>query len=439
MDYVNSDGIVNLLGKEQHRNLVDFLNGNVFPSEQHFVHCNYIKVRCFMAWTNSPLEGCNNGIKYSSLSVRPNMGVAEATKTLLTQDFDRWKKKMTRVSNLLRRLGLRESSPTAKYLIPEAEGDLMHQFRLRTRYCSIRCCTSENRWKVLFLGKRDELPQPSRSKIPRFERLREVQVTADNFIVCSCEYYTQFGIPCRHIAHVLAEYYHFEHFGEMDVHLRYNLLYIYFVAFKPFSKLSEQELKIRDDLLNLWNATRNKPLQMRWEEKHPYIHCAAGLDVQIDASDHISRLNHVEDYIRSMEENLIHCLNYEREAIQKVSGHPSLGSTFAEVRSRSADDDSGFSLFDNVDGTPQKSDVILSNYDVLMPQFKELLKVMDPFTPVTNADKRQRVQCLLDETIQQFRATRRLDFAQQEPNGSVVSAKIPAKNAVPKHKKQRRF
>jgi hypothetical protein len=169
MNYVNSDEIVDLLGEEQHSKLVGFLNGNVFPTEKHYVHCNYIKVRGFAAWTNSPLEGCNNGIKYSSLSVRPNMGVAEATKTLLTQDFDRYKKKMARVSHLLRSVRLRESSPTANCLIPEAEGDLMHQFRLRTKYCSSRCGADEKRWKVLFLGKRDEVTQPSRKGIPVFE------------------------------------------------------------------------------------------------------------------------------------------------------------------------------------------------------------------------------------------------------------------------------
>jgi hypothetical protein len=106
--------------------------------------------------------------------------------------------------------------------------------------------------------------------------------------------------------------------------------------------------------------------------------------------------------------------------------------------SPSADDDSEFSFGNDVDTTPPKSHANFSQYDMLMPLIKEALKDMDPFTPQTKALHCQQWRNLVNEQ-RRLQAKSRLDFAQQRPNGSVVSAKVPAKNAGHKHKKQRRF
>ena len=66
--------------------ILKYLRTNVFPHEDHFAGHHYNFTRSFNEYSNTCLEGTNNGLKYNSESVLPSMGLAKAGKCMINQD-----------------------------------------------------------------------------------------------------------------------------------------------------------------------------------------------------------------------------------------------------------------------------------------------------------------------------------------------------------------
>ena len=85
-------------------------------------------------------------------------------------------------------------------LTKKGEGLVIQQWNLRDNYISQR--VTEKSWLVVCIVDHDH--SRKEGLIPRFSRVREVSIAADNRVLqCSCMYFERVGIPCRHQMHVL--------------------------------------------------------------------------------------------------------------------------------------------------------------------------------------------------------------------------------------------
>lgn len=404
------------------RRVLDFVNESVFPQEEMFAHHRYMHVRGLGAWSNTPLEGTNRGLKYAETNVRPDMGLAESTKTLLTQDKDRWMRKNKVVADALVKHNLRSDSQTSDHITKEAEGDLMREYQNRHNYASRRM--GANKWEVLFMNKRVH------SKlIPNFERVRVVSIAEDGTINCTCSKPEDIGMPCRHISHVLECYSNdFEGFVSQDVDIRYHNIYCSYVAYKPQLDLSDEEKEIRAKLLNL---RRSNPAQL------PVARCEMN-SVESAVGKKIDFAGSIADHIENMQKVSPICSNYTKQQMEKALQKHGLGGSFREVRHNvpngTYDDDASVDWTAFTGGGDQHNTPERTLYEKTKPIIKELHEVYDGASPETH----NRVCAELERLVHEGTRKRALDFdGGAPPCGKKVSGKVAQKNAPRKQAKQR--
>jgi hypothetical protein len=128
--------------------ILDFLRNHVFPHEQSFARCYFLGIRALDAWTNTPHEGTNAGLKRKSENaVRPDMSQAQSTKVMTEQDMERAKLKRHAVAKEWHKTPLHSMTPTSQYLQKEPESMLQVQMEQVEKHISVRINTST--WWVL--------------------------------------------------------------------------------------------------------------------------------------------------------------------------------------------------------------------------------------------------------------------------------------------------
>lgn len=91
--------------------------------------------------------------------------------------------------------------PTAQHLTETGEGLVVEQWNLRQRYISQR--VDNHIWRVVAAPEPPSTPSAVTGLIPLFSRVREVYVSPDGILFCSCHHFERIGIPCRHQMHIL--------------------------------------------------------------------------------------------------------------------------------------------------------------------------------------------------------------------------------------------
>lgn len=231
--------------------IVTFLRSYVFKHEKYFACHKYNMYRSFGDYSNTPLEGTNGGLKYGYFAVKPNMSVPKSASLMFCQDERKYQEKVcTAYSNLIKiKLYDRDDNHLdARRIVPKAHGQFKDEYVRSTNYSSLR--TDENKWivRVTENGRRID----TRNKtIPIFLRFRVVRRT-NNAFYCSCPFTTMYGIPCRHVIHVLSNYttdsYRFSH---QDFDVRWWTTYAFFVSLRDPADLDETESNIRFELMTL--------------------------------------------------------------------------------------------------------------------------------------------------------------------------------------------
>jgi len=402
--------------------VLQFLNNSVFPVERCWARCCFLHTRGFDAWTNTKLEGCNLAVKCSETHVRPDMGMAESTKTLLTQDEEKRRNKAKAVATALKGHRLCTDSTTADHLAKEAEGDLQREFSMRHHHASKRLSPSE--WQVLFMGKRSHGKHQ-----PNFERVRSVCIRRSGELHCSCGHPSQWGIPCRHTAHVLEFCFDDQDcFLPDDVDLRCHNLHSSMVACKVKSDLPPEQLELRKQLISL---RRSSPIQMPMARgTQNSLSAAIGDETGSDFPGSVS------EHIENMAKCAPICSSCSKEAIDRVLKKHILGDSFITISSGTRQQDSNFDLVDQQWGSfspDQKNSPEMSLHEVIRPCFKELNQLCDGASPETE----KRVCSELEQMVQAARTKRALNMGGDAPTGKRVSGKTGQKNASGKHKKQR--
>jgi hypothetical protein len=230
--------------------ILSFLRGHVFVHEDYFASHKYNRHRCLRDYSNTPLEGTNGGLKYGYFAVQPHMKISTSASYMICQDEHRHaeQKRTAHVNSCntrLYNLHVKGSKETTR-IVPKAVGEMQRQIELADTYFSLQ--TDDSAWLVR-TGKGDGINVETRL-IPIFRRVRKVKRFDHGGFECTCTYTPMYGIPCRHIAHVIQCYCTEEYlFNHHDVDVRWWTAYADFVVLKSPSSLNHAELEIRERLL----------------------------------------------------------------------------------------------------------------------------------------------------------------------------------------------
>jgi hypothetical protein len=250
LNYISSDHTTKRIGLKNVGHILNFLRGHVFVHEEYFASYKYNQHRSFLEYSNTPLEGTNGGLKYGYFAVQPHMKISTSASYMICQDeYRHTEQKRTAHTNScntrLYNLNADGTKDTNR-IVPKAVGEMQKQITLAGTYCSLRI--DDMTWLVR-TGKDDSIGQTTRL-IPVFCRVRKVLRLEHGGFECSCPFTSMFGIPCRHIAHILLCYslerYVFDHH---DVDMRWWTTYADFVAIKTPSSLNDAEAEIKARLI----------------------------------------------------------------------------------------------------------------------------------------------------------------------------------------------
>lgn len=224
----------------------------MFKHEERFASHKYNSCFTLGDYSNTPLEGTNGGLKYCNFAVKPNMSMSKSASYMICQDENKYNEKIRVAYNNFSKTRLYgfkgESGRATRRIVPGALGELANQMELASSYCSLR--TGQENWVVRVAREHDD--DTSMELLPRFHRLRYVQRDELGAFCCTCPYTKMYGIPCRHMVHVIHSYcsepYFFSHH---DVDIRWWTMYATLVSLKDPDNLDDQERVMKSELIRI--------------------------------------------------------------------------------------------------------------------------------------------------------------------------------------------
>jgi hypothetical protein len=265
MKFMASSYVIDKIGIKNFEEIMTFLR-KVFTLEYNFAACYFHNVRCFKEYSNTPLEGTNSGLKYGEFRVLRSMNMTTSASKMITQDdMKLLKQRQNPELNLLSRRLCNLGSENGRFITLGVWGDLQRQIDGAHSFISLR--TSVNIWNVVL--SKDTVIDCKPGLYPTFDRIRSVILNERGVLCCDCGYTVQYGIPCRHIAHVSIYYSNCEYvFSHEDVDVRWWTIYSKFVAISDPNDLNPTFKEIRSNLLRIRKA--DEVLSEKFVPK-PYI------------------------------------------------------------------------------------------------------------------------------------------------------------------------
>lgn len=401
-----------------------FLRNKIFIHEEKYARCYYLHVFAFDAYSNTPHEGTNAGAKYSEKRVMPNMSQTESTKMLTLQDAERNKNKAKRIADSIYKTPLHSSTSTVGRIQKQAESQLQTEMQMAENYISIR--VSENKWHVLYAADRNVPRGPK----PVFDRVREVTITASGHMVCSCGYTSRFGIPDRHMGHVVAHYSDgkFE-WSHHDVALRHHNLFCHLIAAKLPTEMNESELSMRSKLLKL------QDLHIQVPNAPPMSAYTSNSFAIGEKCENRADWNHsqVKASIEQVQKARVQALNYTAAQVEEALETEGLCENAAGLtQSQYLCDESNDGIdFDWDPSQQEKPNQPTSAYAEVAPVMREFEQAL------VNATAADRKKHLHDIVIRTNELNEKQRKRQGDPTGQLVSAKLQRTNPRSRHEKQR--
>ena len=186
------------LGSGNSKELPNFLHTRLIPWEQWYLFHLRKFCRHHDATFNTPAEAMNGAVKKAQdLSVNGNMSMSVAAQrqerhTLLSE-----RNKDIRDAALLNSSANYITHPSPEKVLDQIVQMAVHEFhrqyKERHNYSWVRM--SSKRWFVM----RNSFNTEQDDYIPRFARLREVNLTKECYMHCDCGFHWRYGIPCRHV------------------------------------------------------------------------------------------------------------------------------------------------------------------------------------------------------------------------------------------------
>lgn len=448
--FIKSSNVSSILDVSEVNRILNFLRNHVFPHEELYARCFFLRVRGFDAYSNTPHEGTNRGLKYCEMSVRPNMSQAESTKVMTVQDMARAKKKFGTVSDAFHKTQLHADTATIQYIQKAAESMLQMEMEDADNYVSIR--SDANTWCVL--ADVAIARKSGKSPIPDFQRVRTVHIDDHHGCLrCSCGFQDRYGLPCRHATHVARHYgSDFHSWNHQDVDLRYHNSYCMFVATKDPGSMNEDEKSIRANLINARQQHFSIPFAP------PIYEYASGVKYAVGANcdeEEFRSFDCVATRIRSVKDKVVAVLNYSESEVSRALSSLKDGMDDAAGFTQEShkcdntnewfnesggfldedDDTMTFSWDASSSNTPECSKASSSAYAEAAPLWKEFMQELEEASPTT---RNFGIGILKGSVIElkSRNAKRALRFSEGNPKGSIISSKFKSQSTKSTHKKQ---
>jgi hypothetical protein len=379
------------LGTGNAEELTKFIHKRLLPWEQWFLFHLRKFCRHHDATFNCPAEAMNGAVKKAQdLRVSGNM-----TMTVAAQKQERHTHLSERNKDIRDATLLNSSANYIKHPTPEKDLDQIvqmavhefhRQYKERNNYSWVRM--SDKRWFVM----RNTFNTEQDDYIPRFARVREVNLTKECYMHCDCGYHWRYGIPCRHVLSID------DTFVRNDFAVRWWKVYGYY-SFK------EGQEELTKDFLDL--EQREPP----GKKINPSLMEVTGTFPQYSTTD--TKCKH--DFRLLRNRTTPWCLNYAEADYCETMLYDGLSQEGLLTQ------ESNVSL----DGTPFPSGEVLFNvyhgdrkeveqnaYNFLHPHFKSLVAKVEG-----DWEKVLLVQTQLGEFTSQFNEPNQVN-----PNATMVSS-----------------
>jgi hypothetical protein len=145
------------------------------------------------------------------------MPLRVASVNMVQQDNDKLRsKKISLHADLHKHRTCNLGDQDGSFIVKNAYGQLKVQIKEGQNYASLR--TGPTTWKVIRSTDRQLT-----TLLPIFERTRIIKWNDNGLLQCNCGYIERWGMPCRHMAHVVIMYSHDENcsFTHHDVDIRW--------------------------------------------------------------------------------------------------------------------------------------------------------------------------------------------------------------------------
>ena len=180
------------------------LISKIVSKQKLLLNHHFVNVCTFDFLGDSIVEGINFHIKKGPLKVTENMNLAVSGFNQIKSTEITAIKKSIASAKKINSTGNWTKSLTKDYLTEYAEGIACDNFDRRLKYVKKRI--DDNTWLVCyskFLTFDKEYDDSYLSKPTKFVRLREVSLSQDNFMSCTCNYPKRWLMPCVHICTVI--------------------------------------------------------------------------------------------------------------------------------------------------------------------------------------------------------------------------------------------
>lgn len=216
--------------------VIQWIRNSVLTRENEFLYFQRKGQRYYFQITNSPHEGTNFAAKHSSGGVMGCHTMTQAGKNLSLQGAIKIGKMSDESTKYIQAKPVWTKSDSSHYLVTNAESIVRQSFDHSKNYTVHR--TSFGEWQVVYnfskasvsdtdnsceidefgggnqMGKENwvgtaqqdgkgNLSKPAWTPIPRFHRIREVKLSPQKYLNCSCFRFESTGLPCHHTAAVI--------------------------------------------------------------------------------------------------------------------------------------------------------------------------------------------------------------------------------------------
>jgi hypothetical protein len=261
LKFISSAYTVQKIGTKNMEEILTFLR-KVFTLEFYYTHYYYKNERCFMDYSNTPLEGTNSGLKYGDFAVKRNMKLTKSCSNMINQDGKKsLKHKINPDHNLIKRRLSNLGAENGQLVSMKAWGELQEQVNASHKYISFKL--SLDCWYILL--SKEVKGTDNHGLFPSFDRIRCVSLNEMEILCCDCGHTVQYGIPCRHIAHVVM--YHSKkeyHFTHENFDIRWWRTYSKFVGITSPKGMDTVVLTMRKNLMNLRAISEGRDLCSRF-------------------------------------------------------------------------------------------------------------------------------------------------------------------------------
>jgi hypothetical protein len=406
--------------------ILKYLRTNVFPHEDHFAAHHFNFTRSFDEYSNTCLEGTNNGLKYNSDSVLPSMGLAKAGKCMINQDERKASDRKRSSASAFNGIPLYTNTATCRQIQSVAETMMHKQQSLVDQYASVRI--SSTQWHVTYSAERKSSCSDSWPK-PIFSRVRIATLDNNGGLRCSCGYKERNGVPCRHLIHVAVNYgIDFKAFSHHQVAVRFWQAYDKFIAVGKPAEMDSHQLGIRNAL---WQAGRHQSSSGTFVLNgiRPYQESPAEFVAGKECTEAFRSMNATTAMAFSHANIHVRVVNYSTTTVNAAVAAmetDTVGGLTQETYNGDDDELLDFDFHVNNDASravwQEASARTMTAHEVLAPRFKELASLCEH-----KPEKIKEAALLFDDLIQSLKAEQ---ASIAKPAGRIISALAPSNHHI---------